>query len=262
MSDRNTCPYTSNEETEEDQPNNVDNNENLETQRPVNVSVTSNEVDSSNVATVSHSTAEETDTDRQHQLWREQGARPRCSTSTHEPEMQRSVNIVASNEENDIDVSAVSNSTAEERDTDRQHQLWREQGARPKTTTSFTKKTFVEEERDEEMVEHWRDIPLPSSLDSNEILDLEEGFQTLESCSLASPATSRSVCKHGYNHRCSLLFPCCGVLYHCHQCHNEAETGCGHVRSREATHLTCSQCNQKQKVHNGYKILVDRPDRL
>ena len=129
-----------------------------------------------------------------------------------------------------------------------QNQLWRGQGARPKTAAHFTKRERVEEAHDEQRVELWRDIPLPTFADSNEVITLEETCQKLESCSLPTPATSRSVCKHGYNHRCTLLFPCCGVLYRCHRCHNEAETGCHPVRSSEATHLMCSQCNQKQKV--------------
>lgn len=55
-------------------------------------------------------------------------------------------------------------------------------------------------------------------------------------------------CEH-FQRRCNVMFPCCGVFYPCHRCHN----GSGACDSRnkkanQAIHIKCTNCGHKEEV--------------
>ncbi len=55
-------------------------------------------------------------------------------------------------------------------------------------------------------------------------------------------------CEH-YQRRCSVRFPCCGVFYPCHRCHN-GSGGCDadDKKANQATHVKCASCGHEEEV--------------
>ena len=55
-------------------------------------------------------------------------------------------------------------------------------------------------------------------------------------------------CEHFKRH-CSVMFPCCGVFYPCHCCHNESgECDSSNKKANQATHIKCANCGHKGEV--------------
>ena len=55
-------------------------------------------------------------------------------------------------------------------------------------------------------------------------------------------------CEH-YQRRCSVKFPCCGVFYPCHRCHNLSATCPADDRkAHHATHVKCGNCGHEEEV--------------
>ena len=55
-------------------------------------------------------------------------------------------------------------------------------------------------------------------------------------------------CEH-YQRRCSVRFPCCGVFYPCHRCHNgSGECDADDKKANQATHVKCASCGHEEEV--------------
>ena len=55
-------------------------------------------------------------------------------------------------------------------------------------------------------------------------------------------------CEH-YQRRCSVRFPCCGVFYPCHRCHNgSGACDAGDKKANQATHVKCASCGHEGEV--------------
>lgn len=55
-------------------------------------------------------------------------------------------------------------------------------------------------------------------------------------------------CEHFKRH-CSMRFPCCGVFYPCHCCHNgSGECDSSNKKANQATHIKCANCGHKEEV--------------
>ena len=55
-------------------------------------------------------------------------------------------------------------------------------------------------------------------------------------------------CQH-YQRRCSVRFPCCGVFYPCHRCHNgSGECDADDKKANQATHVKCASCGHEEEV--------------
>ena len=55
-------------------------------------------------------------------------------------------------------------------------------------------------------------------------------------------------CEH-YQRRCSVKFPCCGVFYPCHRCHNLSGTcPTDDKKAHHATHVKCGNCGREGEV--------------
>ncbi|PFX25153.1 Reticulocyte-binding protein 2-like a [Stylophora pistillata] len=63
-------------------------------------------------------------------------------------------------------------------------------------------------------------------------------------------------CEH-YQRRCSVKFPCCGVFYPCHRCHNLSETcSADDKKAHHATHVKCGNCGREEEdAFSGCQIL-------
>ena len=56
------------------------------------------------------------------------------------------------------------------------------------------------------------------------------------------------LCKH-YQRRCSVRFPCCGVFYPCHRCHNgSGACDADDKKANQATHVKCANCGHEEEV--------------
>ena len=63
-------------------------------------------------------------------------------------------------------------------------------------------------------------------------------------------------CEH-YQRRCSVKFPCCGVFYPCHRCHNLSGTCPADDRkAHHATHVKCGNCGREEEVSIFYILGV------
>ena len=58
-------------------------------------------------------------------------------------------------------------------------------------------------------------------------------------------------CQH-YQRLCSVSFPCCGVFYPCHRCHNESDAcEIDDMKAEQATHVKCASCGHEDEAsHN------------
>ena len=66
--------------------------------------------------------------------------------------------------------------------------------------------------------------------------------------SLSLQKTPQWQCEH-YQRRCSVKFPCCGVFYPCHRCHNLSATCPADDRkAHHATHVKCGNCGHEEEV--------------
>ena len=66
--------------------------------------------------------------------------------------------------------------------------------------------------------------------------------------SLSLQETPQWQCEH-YQRRCSVKFPCCGVFYPCHRCHNLSATCPADDRkAHHATHVKCGNCGHEEEV--------------
>ena len=55
-------------------------------------------------------------------------------------------------------------------------------------------------------------------------------------------------CEH-YQRRCSVRFPCCGVFYPCHRCHNgSGACDADDKKANQATHVKCANCGHEEEV--------------
>ncbi|XP_022793972.1 histone-lysine N-methyltransferase, H3 lysine-79 specific-like [Stylophora pistillata] len=58
-------------------------------------------------------------------------------------------------------------------------------------------------------------------------------------------------CEH-YQRRCSVKFPCCGVFYPCHRCHNLSGTcPADDKKAHHATHVKCGNCGIEGEINEG-----------
>ena len=66
--------------------------------------------------------------------------------------------------------------------------------------------------------------------------------------SLSLQETPQWQCEH-YQRRCSVKFPCCGVFYSCHRCHNLSGTcPTDDKKAHHATHVKCGNCGHEEEV--------------
>ena len=55
-------------------------------------------------------------------------------------------------------------------------------------------------------------------------------------------------CQH-YQRLCSVSFPCCGVFYPCHRCHNESDAcEIDDMKAKQATHVKCTSCGHEDEA--------------
>ena len=55
-------------------------------------------------------------------------------------------------------------------------------------------------------------------------------------------------CEH-YQRRCSVSFPCCGIFYPCHRCHNRSGAcDVDDVKANQATHVKCGNCGHEEEA--------------
>ena len=55
-------------------------------------------------------------------------------------------------------------------------------------------------------------------------------------------------CQH-YQRLCSVSFPCCGVFYPCHRCHNESDAcEIDDMKAKQATHVKCASCGHEDEA--------------
>ena len=72
--------------------------------------------------------------------------------------------------------------------------------------------------------------------------------------SLPLQETPQWQCEH-YQRRCSVKFPCCGVFYPCHRCHNLSGTCPADDRkAHHATHVKCGNCGREEEVSIFYML--------
>jgi len=58
-------------------------------------------------------------------------------------------------------------------------------------------------------------------------------------------------CEH-YQRRCSVSFPCCGIFYPCHRCHNRSGAcDVDDVKANQATHVKCGNCGHEEEINEG-----------
>lgn len=63
-------------------------------------------------------------------------------------------------------------------------------------------------------------------------------------------------CQH-YQRRCSVSFPCCGIFYPCHRCHNgSGACDANDIKANQATHVKCGNCGHEEEVSNERSMLV------
>ena len=63
-------------------------------------------------------------------------------------------------------------------------------------------------------------------------------------------------CEH-YQRRCSVKFPCCGVFYPCHRCHNLSGTcPTDDKKAHHATHVKCGNCGREEEVSIFYILRI------
>ena len=63
-------------------------------------------------------------------------------------------------------------------------------------------------------------------------------------------------CEH-YQRRCSVKFPCCGVFYPCHRCHNlSGMCPADDRKAHHATHVKCGNCGREEEVSIFYILGV------
>ncbi|KAL9970980.1 hypothetical protein ACROYT_G023452 [Oculina patagonica] len=56
-------------------------------------------------------------------------------------------------------------------------------------------------------------------------------------------------CEH-YQRRCSVKFPCCGVFYPCHRCHNgSGACDADDKKANQATHVKCASCGHEEEIN-------------
>ena len=68
--------------------------------------------------------------------------------------------------------------------------------------------------------------------------------------------TPRWQCEH-YQRRCSVKFPCCGVFYPCHRCHNlSGMCPADDRKAHHATHVKCGNCGREEEVSIFYILGV------
>ena len=80
-------------------------------------------------------------------------------------------------------------------------------------------------------------------------------YRTVEE-SLPLQETPQWQCEH-YQRRCSVKFPCCGVFYPCHRCHNLSGTCPADDRkAHHATHVKCGNCGREEEVSIFYILGV------
>ena len=61
-------------------------------------------------------------------------------------------------------------------------------------------------------------------------------------------------CEH-YQRRCSVKFPCCGVFYPCHRCHNlSGMCPADDRKAHHATHVKCGNCGREEEVSIFYML--------
>ena len=78
-------------------------------------------------------------------------------------------------------------------------------------------------------------------------------YRTVEE-SLPLQETPQWQCEH-YQRRCSVKFPCCGVFYPCHRCHNLSGTCPADDRkAHHATHVKCGNCGREEEVSIFYML--------
>jgi len=62
-------------------------------------------------------------------------------------------------------------------------------------------------------------------------------------------------CEH-YQRRCSVKFPCCGIFYPCHRCHNTSGAcDTDDRKANNATHVKCGICGHEEEV-SGFVLMV------
>ena len=55
-------------------------------------------------------------------------------------------------------------------------------------------------------------------------------------------------CEH-YQRRCLVKFPCCGIFYPCHRCHNTSGAcDTDDRKANNATHVKCGICGHEEEV--------------
>ena len=55
-------------------------------------------------------------------------------------------------------------------------------------------------------------------------------------------------CEH-HQRRCSVKFPCCGLFYPCHRCHNvSGACDTDDRKAIHATHVKCGSCGHEEEV--------------
>ncbi|XP_074626809.1 uncharacterized protein LOC141884822 [Acropora palmata] len=55
-------------------------------------------------------------------------------------------------------------------------------------------------------------------------------------------------CQH-YQRLCSVSFPCCGVFYPCHRCHNESDAcEIDDMKANQATYIKCASCGHEHEI--------------
>ena len=80
-------------------------------------------------------------------------------------------------------------------------------------------------------------------------------YRTVEE-SLPLQETPQWQCEH-YQRRCSVKFPCCGVFYPCHRCHNlSGMCPADDRKAHHATHVKCGNCGREEEVSIFYILGV------
>ena len=60
--------------------------------------------------------------------------------------------------------------------------------------------------------------------------------------------SSQWQCRH-YQRLCSVSFPCCGVFYPCHRCHNDSGAcDVEDLKANQATHVKCGSCGHEEQA--------------
>ncbi|GAV73448.1 zf-CHY domain-containing protein/zf-RING_2 domain-containing protein [Cephalotus follicularis] len=88
---------------------------------------------------------------------------------------------------------------------------------------------------------------------------MEDGSESVEliknNVSLVEKGSGHYGCSH-YLRRCKIIAPCCGEIFDCRHCHNEAKDSLEtdlidrhEIPRHEVTKVICSLCNTEQDVH-------------